>query len=410
MCHSNSAPTFRLPPLLDSLSVLLLGAEAQERLHLPTNRLVLRRAWPRSGDHLTLEYGGDGETRVVGRWFREAAQLEEVAAKVARGVRGAPAGVARLPRQQVMLLAGGADHRLPGLAPLVAQPGATLLVHRPERRAVLRLEAGGPTLYAKVVRPARVLALARAHQTVERLAAGRFLTPRLLKVDEVGGALFLSALPGLPLSEIREPAALLPAARAAGRALRLLHATPVPASVAAHTAASEGAGLARWVEWLGCFGAETAPFQAQAAAVAVALDGPATPASCSIATFTTSRSLWTGRGTSASSISIRCRRGRRRWTWPTCCSTSTCARFRGTCPRRWRRRPAPRWSKGTSRMAPPCGASRPMPGPRACGLPASTPFGRRGRGWCRHCWAKRARRRAYLFGAAERMISRRLGD
>ncbi len=86
------------------------------------SELNLRRAWPRGRDHLLLEYATADGRLVAGQWFADPARAATVAERTAEG----PGGPVRV-RGRLVLQAGGADRRLPGLAGLLARPGATLV-------------------------------------------------------------------------------------------------------------------------------------------------------------------------------------------------------------------------------------------------------------------------------------------
>ncbi|GIG35215.1 phosphotransferase [Cellulomonas pakistanensis] len=196
--------------------------------------LRLRRAWPRGAEHLLLELVPDGGgSAVAGQWFADAGR----AARVAAGT-GDPARAAG----RVVLQPRGADRRLPALARVLARPGARLVAHRPERRAVVRLGDGS---YAKVVRSAAVADLVASAAAA---AATGLRVPTVLDVDEVDGVVTTRALPGRTLHALLADPAVdpAPAARELGRALAVLHASPLPPGARVHDAAAEAAVLARW--------------------------------------------------------------------------------------------------------------------------------------------------------------------
>ncbi|MGY1885308.1 phosphotransferase family protein [Blastococcus sp. SYSU DS0753] len=206
----------------------------------------LLRAWPRGPEHLLLEATlGGGPT--AGQWFGDPGRARAVAeATVGATVHGG-----------LVLQPQGADRRLRGLGELLAAPGAALLAHRPERRAVLR--HGGPdgaVAYTKVVRPDRLPGLLLAAQRVPRLPVR---TPRLLGSDLGLGRLTTAALPGRPLHELLASAAAVPACRSLGTALAALHRAPVPPGTPVHDAAAEVAVLRRWAELARTFGAADVP-------------------------------------------------------------------------------------------------------------------------------------------------------
>jgi aminoglycoside phosphotransferase (APT) family kinase protein len=181
--------------------------------------LTLRRAWPADEHELTLEYETAAGGIVTGRW--------------AEG--------------ELVLHAPGEDHRLPGLAPLLDEPGATIVSHRAGRRAVVRTADG----FAKVVRPARAAAVARAAQRAADLTAGApFAVPRAESWDLEHGVVRFPALAGTPLREFVGTPAAETAGLVAGAAVRALHVRPAT-GLAAHDAAAEVGVAERWSRLLG---------------------------------------------------------------------------------------------------------------------------------------------------------------
>lgn len=224
-----------------------LGALAAVECPVTGRRLRLRRAWPRDAGHLLLEYldgdaGGAGAT-VAGQWFADGAHLEAVAGQTAAV---APAGaVATVDGAGIVLQWGGADRRLPGLARVLDGPGTTLVVHRPERRAVVRREAPAATTYLKMVRPGRLPAVVGS---VEGLG-----TPAVVDHDPATGTIEHAALPGTSLHEMLDDPAfpeadVVAAFAATGAAVRRLHGAVPPVAARSHDAAAEAGVAARWAE------------------------------------------------------------------------------------------------------------------------------------------------------------------
>lgn len=207
--------------------------------------LSLRRAWPRSGEHLLLDLVRPTGVAVAAQWFAEPGR----AAAVARRTGSGASAVGR-----VVLQPDGADRRLHSLASLVARPGAALVAHRPERRAVVRLADGA---YAKVVRPERTTEVARAATTA---AATGLRVPRVLDVDPAAGVVTTSALPGRTLHDLLRTgsADVLPTAREVGRVLAALHASPLAPGAVVHDAAAEQRVLDRWTGLAAAHGAGAA--------------------------------------------------------------------------------------------------------------------------------------------------------
>src|SRR5699024_10875995 len=116
----------------------------------------------------------------------------------------------------------GADRRLTVLPELVAR-GGDLVVHRPERRAVVRTTDDGRPRYTKVVRPRRTADLVRRMGTATRVPGLR--VPHVVAADEADGTVGLSTLPGRPLHALlAEPGGPgTEAARIVGETVLRLH-------------------------------------------------------------------------------------------------------------------------------------------------------------------------------------------
>ena len=222
-----------------------------EHLQCPVTGRALRldRAWPRSVGHLLLEYFDDeAETTVAGQWFAEPGRLAEVAGKTAPP--GATGAVATIDGAGVLLQRGGADRRLIALRPLLDDPAATLVVHRPERRAVVRVARPGATSYLKVVRPGRLAAPVSGPLVV---GCARLRTPRLLSHDIARGTMAYGELAGRSLHQLLGDRAVPEAEvvsswQATGAAVRHLHAVAPPAGTGTHDAGAEAAVVGRWVD------------------------------------------------------------------------------------------------------------------------------------------------------------------
>lgn len=130
---------------LAALNRLQLSEALRRQLGVPPGPLTLRRAWPRGDDRMALELVTAGGVILAGQSFTraDATSDNQRAARVARRSQTTvpTATAVALPGTGVVLQAGGADRRLPALATVVADPAATLVAHRPERRAVVRLDS-----------------------------------------------------------------------------------------------------------------------------------------------------------------------------------------------------------------------------------------------------------------------------
>lgn len=193
--------------------------------------LTLVRAHPRA-DRLHLDLTDAEGNRVIGQWLVNPAEAEAVAAATGRI---APRHV-RLLGHHLLIQGGGADRRLPALAPLVAE-GAQLVVHRPERRAVVRtVPAPGAAVYTKVVRPRRAADLAR--RMGRAAAVPGLLVPQVDAVDEQAGTIRMTTLPGRTLHDLLAEGHV-GAGERIGATVRTLHSTHDVDGVPDHDLAAE---------------------------------------------------------------------------------------------------------------------------------------------------------------------------
>lgn len=211
--------------------------------------LHVERAWPREPGRVHLELLAPSGALVPGQWFADPQQLQQVA-------RATPGGVlARA--EQVLLQPAGADRRLTGLRALLAEPGSRLVVHRPERRAVVRRDGPATRTYAKVVRPGRSAPIVANARRVEALAGAAFDIARVVDHDPATGTVEFGELPGATLHSLGadpcwDDRALVAAWHATGRALAALHAAAGPILLGdhvenRHTVEDECAAALHWV-------------------------------------------------------------------------------------------------------------------------------------------------------------------
>ncbi len=205
--------------------------------------LLLARSWPRSPDHLLLEYR-DGTSTVAGQWFADPARLRTVAGQTAVT---APGRVAVVEDTGVMLQAGGADRRLVDLADVVGAPGSELVVHRPERRAVVRVTRGAVVTYRKLSRPGPTV------RRPDGVAVGGVRVPDVVASDAAAGSLESAELPGRPLHALlgdvgTTDGQVEAAFCAAGAALRALHGAEPAPGLAHHDVGAEWHVARKWVD------------------------------------------------------------------------------------------------------------------------------------------------------------------
>lgn len=244
---------------------------AAARREIEDHGLTLVRAHPRrDGLHLDLT-AADGR-RVIGQWLADADTAEGVAA----ATDAVAPGRADLLGAHLVLQDGGADRRLRALAPLVAD-GADLVVHRPERRAVVCTGEGEDRTFTKVVRPSRTADLARR---MERAAdVPGLLAPRVVASDEDSGTIVMSTLPGRTLHDLLAEGVPAGVGDLVGAAVRTLHSGDIE-DVPEHDLAAEVGttrgliDLARRHHALEARDLDALDREATRAASVVAQDGP----------------------------------------------------------------------------------------------------------------------------------------
>ena len=97
--------------MIERLARITLPDALRDRLGLTDGHLTLQRAWPRSGEHLMLDFRAGNGPNVAGQWMKDPAALERVARQTARqSSRSGPgAATAVLDFAHVLLQPGGAD-------------------------------------------------------------------------------------------------------------------------------------------------------------------------------------------------------------------------------------------------------------------------------------------------------------
>ncbi len=213
--------------MFESITRIDLRGELGSRLSLDDDHLCLRRAWPRARDHLLLEYTDGAGGIVAGQWIPDTRRLARVAAETAQRCPEQRPAVST--RQRILLQPRGADRRLGGLPALVALRGATLLAHRPEQRAVVKLTTRNGPRFAKAVPADQLRRLLHTIRGLHELRGKPFAVPQVIDVDEPGGVVLFSALEGVSVYEmLRDTEALASALRRVGEALRWLHEQTLP--------------------------------------------------------------------------------------------------------------------------------------------------------------------------------------
>lgn len=241
------APSWALAPVPRAAATVTLTPAERGQLRLPSARLFLRRAWPRQGRHLLLEYVADGGRVVAGQWFGDDGRRDRVASETAvNGPVACVAAGARRPR--VLLQPAGADRCLHTLARLVSRPGAALLAHRPERRAVVQMGMGPDRRYARVLPQGHVAAIVKTWRIAKAILNGAVGTPDPVEVDKSRGMILTPALPGVPLHELLGSGEGLEHACAVGRALGALHAAARRPELGPYGPREETRVLKEWID------------------------------------------------------------------------------------------------------------------------------------------------------------------
>lgn len=231
---------------------------------LPAAPWHLTRIAPRSQTHAQVRYRHPGGLEVVGQWFADPSTYAR-ALHATRQTASPPAQVVPLPQTRMFWQLGGADRKLPGVAQL-CRIGATLVVHHPERRAVLRLATAAH--YVKVLPPPQAAALADRLQSVRAaLGDGGPRIPDLIHLDPTAGLVMMSALPGRSLlawlsGETCAPPQLATLGCQAGEAVARLHSGSLP-SPTHHDAAALVTGLERGLQKTGWIAPELSGYLAQ---------------------------------------------------------------------------------------------------------------------------------------------------
>jgi len=199
-----------------------------------------------------LEYAA-GDAIIAGQWFAAGKQLQAVMQQTIEASPQNQEKLLDLPALGVMLQSAGVDRHLPALAPLVARAEAQLIAHRPEQRAVVRLDLPDGLVYAKVVHPEHAQGLALKARAVQSQNNIDFSIAKLVKTNLKSGILIFSALCGQSLYTLLNSQQLLAAVQAAGAALRQLHSIPDISRAEPHGASEETENIKFWLKQIkGC--------------------------------------------------------------------------------------------------------------------------------------------------------------
>ncbi|WP_310529589.1 phosphotransferase [Nocardioides sp.] len=207
--------------------------------------LRLRKAQPRGPGRLIMELDAPDARVCAGQWHADATETYRAAAGMRD--RFGDDSVQVLAGGEVLVQHAGADHKLSALRDLVAAPDASLVAHRPERRAVVRV---GVDRYLKVVRPGRTAGVVLP---LEHIRAEDLQLPKVLDSDDRRGLVTLAALPGTTLHQrLADPTTdddeLARDATRVGVVVRSLHAQGPVIPHKVHDAAAEIAATSRWLD------------------------------------------------------------------------------------------------------------------------------------------------------------------
>ena len=221
---SNPAPSRLVLPAADAV---VYGLE---------NPLRLRRSWPRHVSSLALQYVDAAGMFVPAMWYAD----EQETQKLGRRLEQTGGLLARDSGVLVALQPHGADAKLPVLQDLLQRPAASLVSHRPGRRAVVRLQDGKSEYYAKVLRRSRIDKVVQSYRYMESVDRHEFDIAMVEENAPVPGVILTRVLHGTCMADIPagECRVFVAACGKAGRALRSMH-REAPAWAGVHDAGDE---------------------------------------------------------------------------------------------------------------------------------------------------------------------------
>lgn len=222
-------------------------------------RLSVGRIWPRPRGRLSLELRTEDGAVLAGQWIADVADRERIVRGTrahaahpghvvvgqARGSGGGDAG-------SVVIQARGADRRLRALPRLLADGPNALLLHRPERRAVVyRPDAAGGE-YLRILRPGRTADVVRVAEIAGALVADLpgVTVPDVRMHVAQDGLVVTSGLPGRSLREVGAAGERSAAGGAlrVGTLLRELGRLTAPGGLPVRAADAELAWLGTWLD------------------------------------------------------------------------------------------------------------------------------------------------------------------
>jgi aminoglycoside phosphotransferase (APT) family kinase protein len=228
------------------MNLMLLVGDA-----LAAQGLRLRKAEPRRPGLLALEISAADGRICAAQWHTDPRESVRVAnqlrARFGNGSARLTAGNHLLVQQR------GADRTLLPLRDLVDRPGAALVTHRPERRAVVRTSGHR---YVRVVRPGHTATVVGPLSTVR---PGGVRVPVVLHADDTRGLVTISEMSGRTLRDRLADHRLSDEeiatdGKQVGAAIRALHSHRARVSRLVHDGTAEMAAAQRWLNAAAHFG------------------------------------------------------------------------------------------------------------------------------------------------------------
>lgn len=218
---------------------------------LAAEGLRLRKADPRSHRLLCLEVSTEDDRTCAAQWHTDPCGSAQAADEVRS--RFGDDSVRLTSKGHLVVQYRGADRTLLPLREIVERPGAVLVSHRPERRAVVRL---GSHRYARVVRPGHTATVVSPLTEVRPHAVR---VPVVLHADDSRGVVTISEMSGRTLHErLSDPSLsdeeLATDGKQVGVAVRALHGHHARVSRLVHDGTAEMAAAQRWLIAAAAFG------------------------------------------------------------------------------------------------------------------------------------------------------------
>ena len=220
--------------------------------------LRLQRAWPRSEDHLLVEYVDDDGRIVPGQWFADKSKLKSIYKQTQASCPDSGCTIVSVNDIELLLQPTGADRKLIGLQSLLENEDTTLISHRPERRAVVKLKRENGLRYAKVMKPGRIENAISVMNYINGLQNRSFDVPKVIESNKENGVVVFSQLPGISLYDSIQESEDLKIIEAIGNALHNLHEAVPSKKLPIHDNEAEITVLKKWIKYAKSFNCEFA--------------------------------------------------------------------------------------------------------------------------------------------------------